>query len=193
MNGTYKILFLDVARNLPLRGVCVASRLPVASLPLCGYQPSQRTSLMDPVSSVTRQIAAFEISSKTAASSSSNPAAPTLQSKKPHQTNVSRLLTKFGAPNPFPDVTNKSTLPSSVRQGTQPSKQPRSHLSIDIGRYDGGLEIDNDKRGAEVYGKAAEELALDSSVSQYVASFPKTRNQTQYPPHLGNIRHGIGT
>jgi len=38
---------------------------------------------------------------------------------------------------------------------------------MDIGKYDGGLEIDNEKRGEKVYGKAAEDLALDSSVSEY--------------------------
>ncbi|KAJ3515783.1 hypothetical protein NLJ89_g1546 [Agrocybe chaxingu] len=37
--------------------------------------------------------------------------------------------------------------------------------SIDIGRYDGSLELDNEKRGEKVYGEAAES-ALDSSVSR---------------------------
>jgi aurora kinase len=40
---------------------------------------------------------------------------------------------------------------------------------IDIGRYDGGFEIDDEKRGEKVYGEAAEDLALDSSVSRYVS------------------------
>ena len=38
--------------------------------------------------------------------------------------------------------------------------------TIDIGHYDGGLELDNESRGEKVHGEAAETLALDSSVSQ---------------------------
>ena len=38
---------------------------------------------------------------------------------------------------------------------------------MDIGQYDGGLEIENEKRGERVYGEAAEDLALDSSISRY--------------------------
>ena len=37
---------------------------------------------------------------------------------------------------------------------------------IDIGKYDGGLELDNESRGERVYGQAAEELALNSSLSR---------------------------
>ena len=42
-------------------------------------------------------------------------------------------------------------------------------LNIDIGSYDGGFELENEKRGSKVYGEAAEELALDSSLSRYVS------------------------
>lgn len=41
-----------------------------------------------------------------------------------------------------------------------------SKLPIDIGKYDGGLELDNESRGERVYGQAAEELALNSSLSR---------------------------
>ena len=37
----------------------------------------------------------------------------------------------------------------------------------DIGAYDG--ELEDDRRGSEVTGEAAEELALDSSIAEYVA------------------------
>jgi hypothetical protein len=39
---------------------------------------------------------------------------------------------------------------------------------LDIGKYDGGFEIENEKRGEAVEGEAAQELALDSSVSRLV-------------------------
>jgi aurora kinase len=126
---------------------------------------------MATVGSVTRQIAALEISNKKTAppSSLSNSTIRSLHTKQPSQTTVSKLLTKFAAPNPFPNASNKPTQPSSLRNPTQASKQPESNATqppIDIGRYDGGLEIDNEKRGEEVFGEAAEELALDSSVSR---------------------------
>ena len=42
------------------------------------------------------------------------------------------------------------------------------HATMDIGTYDGGFEIENEKRGSAVFGKAAELLALDSSRLAYV-------------------------
>ena len=125
---------------------------------------------MASVGSVTRQIAALEISNKkTAPSSSSNASGRPLLTKQSSQTSVSKLLTKFAAPNPFPNASTKPAQPSSLRNPTQASKQTglnSTQAQIDIGRYDGGLEIDNEKRGEEVFGEAAEELALDSSVSR---------------------------
>ena len=94
---------------------------------------------MASVSSITRQISALDISSKKPTATSSSKPPPT---KQPSQTNVAKLLTKFAAPNPF------------------------ANPSIDIGNYDGGLELDNEKRGERVYGQAAEELALNSSLSR---------------------------
>ncbi|KAF9468735.1 kinase-like protein [Collybia nuda] len=122
---------------------------------------------MTSVGSVTRQIAALEISTKkpTLVPSSSSTTRPT-HSKQPSQTNVTKLLTKFAAPKPFPS--SKPTQPSNLRQATrQPSPGPGStQPAIDIGRYDGGLEIEDEKRGEAVHGEAAEDLALDSSVSR---------------------------
>ncbi|KAI0330816.1 kinase-like protein [Cubamyces sp. BRFM 1775] len=126
---------------------------------------------MASVGQITRQISALEISSKP---NTSRPAT-TQHQKKPSQANVSKLLTKFAAPNPFPSSTSlqktastqslakqadSSRPPSPTRQPTQ-SKQP----TIDIGRYDGGFEIENETRGERVTGQAAEDLALDSSVA----------------------------
>ena len=55
---------------------------------------------------------------------------------------------------------NHSRAESPARGATQ--------LNIDIGSYDGGFELENEKRGTKVYGEAAEELALDSSLSRQV-------------------------
>lgn len=40
--------------------------------------------------------------------------------------------------------------------------------AIQLGAYDGGLELENASRGEIVYGEAAEQLALDSSISRSV-------------------------
>ncbi|KAG5637980.1 Serine/threonine-protein kinase ark1 [Sphagnurus paluster] len=95
-----------------------------------------------------------------------------LHAKQPSQSNVSKLLTKFAAPNPFP--TKPGHPPSSLLNPNQTSRQPSptnasnalKEKGIDIGKYDGGLEIDDEKRGQLIYGEAAEDLALDSSVSR---------------------------
>jgi len=69
------------------------------------------------------------------------------------------------------DISNKQpTATSSSSARPVHAKQPQPHTAIDIGRYDGGFEIDNEKRGEKVYGKAAEDLALDSSISRYVST-----------------------
>ncbi|CCM05733.1 uncharacterized protein FIBRA_07965 [Fibroporia radiculosa] len=134
---------------------------------------------MTSVSAIARQLNALEISSK------QNTTRPTHQ-KKPSQgsNNVAKLLTKFAAPNPFPSSATvpKSTSSSSLKNKQQPPQQrsqeeqsqsesrapsPPKGLAqptFDIGRYDGGFEIDNESRGERVYGQAAEDLALDSSV-----------------------------
>ncbi|KAH7920302.1 kinase-like protein [Leucogyrophana mollusca] len=121
---------------------------------------------MTSIGAVTKQIAALEISSKKPA----NPARPT-HTKQPSQTNVAKLLTKYAAPNP---ITAKPTQPSALRNQTNSSRaatppsptKGATQSALDIGRYDGGFELDNEKRGEKVFGEAAEELALDSSVSK---------------------------
>lgn len=137
---------------------------------------------MTSVGSVTRQIAALEISNKKGNSSSMS-SLKSSHSKQPSQANINKLLTKFAPPNfhtisyanskplhpsslrnPTPDTTNSGkTASTASTQSTQLTYQQ----SIDIGQYDGGLETENEKRGERVYGEAAEELALDSSISRY--------------------------
>ncbi|KAI3621149.1 vacuolar protein sorting-associated protein 70 [Moniliophthora roreri] len=118
---------------------------------------------MASVGSVTRQIAALELNKK-----ATSTARPPLHTKQPTQTNVARLLTKYAAP--LPAQQNTTTKAKPVAQ--QPSKVASSSSSpapeatqpgIDIGNYDGGLELENEKRGEKIFGEAAEDLALDSS------------------------------
>ncbi|KAJ7135029.1 kinase-like protein [Mycena crocata] len=117
---------------------------------------------MTSVGSVTRQIAALEISgSNSRAPQPTSSIARPIHTKQASQPNVAKLLTKFAAPNPHHSQMNLSNLPpppSSRSDTTQPA--------IDIGRYDGGLETENEKRGDVVSGDAATELALDSSLSR---------------------------
>lgn len=129
---------------------------------------------MASVASVTRQIAALEISNNKKPASTT--ARPPLHSKQPSQTNVAKLLTKFAAPNTTTVPSKSKSTASSSSLRTQPSaatlnEKPSTTThsqQIDIGKYDGGLEIDNEKRGEIVSGDAAKELALDSSVAPYV-------------------------
>jgi hypothetical protein len=140
---------------------------------------------MATVGAVTRQIAALEISSK-------QNGATTKQTRSLHhqksasqssqsQSNVSKLLTKFAAPNPFPDPKPKAKAAATVKavpprpanptHSAAAAKQPASQAKsreLDIGKYDGGFEIENEKRGEAVDGEAARDLALDSSVSRLV-------------------------
>ena len=127
---------------------------------------------MASVGQITRQISALEISSKP---NTSRPAT-TQHQKKPSQTNVSKLLSKYAAPNPFPSSTSlqKTASAQSLAKQTDasrppsPTRQPATQskqATIDIGRYDGGFEIENETRGERVTGQAAEDLALDSSVA----------------------------
>jgi hypothetical protein len=139
---------------------------------------------MATVGAVTRQIAALEISAK-------QNGATTKQTRSLHhqksasqssqtQSNVSKLLTKFAAPNPFPDPKPKAKAAATVKTvpprpanptHSAAAKQPASQAKpreLDIGKYDGGFEIENEKRGEAVDGEAARDLALDSSVSRLV-------------------------
>lgn len=140
---------------------------------------------MASVGSVTRQIAALEISAKQ--NGATKQTRPLHHQKTTSHTNVSKLLTKFAAPNPFPDTTKAKaphvrTVPHprpanpahSAPKQPQPAPvsqaKPTSNRELDIGKYDGGFEIENEKRGEAVEGEAAQDLALDSSVSR-LASF----------------------
>lgn len=119
---------------------------------------------MSSVAAVTRQIAALEISGKNKTTSTS--ARPPLHSKQPSQTNVAKLLTKFSAPNApskITKTTSSSTLRTQTPSGDEKAPAKQASAQIDIGSYDGGLELDNEKRGEAVTGEAAKELALDSS------------------------------
>ena len=140
---------------------------------------------MATIGAVTRQIAALEISAKQNGATKTTRPLPqkTLTSG---QTNVSKLLTKFNPPHPFPDQKSKSSTrtgpskPANSAQSTARQPAPASQKApapqskstadreLDIGKYDGGFEIENEKRGEAVEGEAAQELALDSSVSRLV-------------------------
>ena len=139
--------------------------------------------VMTSIGAVTRQIAALEISSKQNTTTTTTTAvakAKPAHQKQPSQTNVSKLLTKFAAPNvpkpaPKPILKHKassSKIPTSQSTTTTTtttaakSKQTSSAAQpeIDIGRYDGGFEIENETRGQVVHGEAAKQLALDSSI-----------------------------
>ncbi|KAI5989127.1 kinase-like domain-containing protein [Pisolithus albus] len=63
---------------------------------------------------------------------------------------------------------SKKSANNSSRAPCVPShpKTTRKPPIVNIGKYDGGFEIDNEKRGEKVYGEAADDLALDSSTSR---------------------------
>jgi aurora kinase len=151
---------------------------------------------MATVGSVTRQIAALEISSK---QNGATKQSRSLHQKTTSQTNVSKLLTKFAAPHPFPDTKVKAasvrTLPPRPANPTAKQPQPApaskakfsSGRELDIGKYDGGFEIENEKRGEAVDGEAARDLALDSSVSRLVCPPPSSAQLLTRP--LKNTPH----
>ncbi|KAJ3812216.1 kinase-like protein [Lentinula aff. lateritia] len=135
---------------------------------------------MATIGSVTRQIAALELSNNKPGKSTTN-ARPPLHSKQSSQTNVAKLLTKYAAPNPAhaPEPSTKltkattgtvipplatKTKTTGTLTGNTPA--PTVFISFDIGNYDGGLELENEKRGEKIFGEAAQELALDSSSAQ---------------------------
>ncbi|CAL1713551.1 unnamed protein product [Somion occarium] len=132
---------------------------------------------MASINSVTRQIAALEISSKP---NTTRPTTTNHQKKSSQDASKIKLLNKYAAPNPFvPTHTKSSSSVSSVATVKQQVSRPPSPTkpqqkskpaapaqpSFDIGKYDGGFELDQESRGGKVYGDAAKELALDSSVS----------------------------
>ncbi|KAF7970274.1 hypothetical protein HWV62_24462 [Athelia sp. TMB] len=124
---------------------------------------------MASVRSITQQLAGLDVSSKPSTTSSTRPG----HVKQPSQQNVQKLLTKFAAPNPYPltkapssnSLRNPNPGTTAVSNDTK-TPAPGPIDTIGIGRYDGGFEEENEKRGEKVYGEAAEELALDSSTSR---------------------------
>ncbi|KAH9924634.1 kinase-like protein [Epithele typhae] len=121
---------------------------------------------MTSVSQLARQISALEISSKPNTAGTRPPAAQ--HQKSASQSNVSKLLSKYAAPAPFQPTStlHKASSASSVTNKPAPAQPvPSAKPALDIGRYDGGFELENETRGAAVTGEAAVELALDSSVA----------------------------
>ncbi|KAJ3750120.1 other/AUR protein kinase [Lentinula detonsa] len=117
---------------------------------------------MASVSTLTQQLSTLDISKKQEPS-----------------TELSKLLTKYGAPNPptkhkpsasTSNLRTKASVSSLKTVASQPSLKPKTkhtkassvdaQKTIDIGRYDGGLEADN---AAHVSVDEAPDLALDSS------------------------------
>jgi hypothetical protein len=124
---------------------------------------------MTSVNALVDQLSSLDINKAKAQQQQPPRQPPTKQAAQP---NVAKLLTKFAAPNPYaassstttPTTTaNPPLKPGISRQATAP---PPADPAIDIGRYDGGFEIDDEKRGEKVYGEAAADLALDSSESR---------------------------
>lgn len=193
---------------------CLCSFQPLSgSLPFPSLQcapPSAYTLIMasSSIRSVTQQFAGLDISKQPKTTSTST-SKPTL-TKQPSQTNVTKLLTKFAAPNPYnPAAQSKSHQPSSSSSSlrnltnttsetkiaalseTTKDKDATAPAGLDIGRYDGGIEIDNEKRGEKVYGEAAEDLALDSSVSRYAPPSPSSIRANRYYVESAQLVNGI--
>lgn len=66
--------------------------------------------------------------------------------------------------------TNGTTASTSTQSSIQskpsaPKNAVEAAVTLDLGKYDGGFDIENDRRGSAVYGEAASLLALDSSTS----------------------------
>lgn len=108
---------------------------------------------------------------------------------------MAKLLTKFAAPVPTQQSqatvtnaavrmalttqpTNFTHVPKGVRPVSSASNlrtqipSPKKPTTVnklthlDIGKYDGGLELENESRGSAVSGEAAQQLALDSSIGR---------------------------
>lgn len=65
-------------------------------------------------------------------------------------------------------------LSSSMSSLRKPAEKSEVKIApvLDIGKYDGGLEADEERhRGENVHGEAAEALALSSSTAKYAFFF----------------------
>lgn len=146
---------------------------------------------MTSINPVTRQIANIHISS----SQPTNPR-PLGHTKQPSQTNVTKLLTKYAAPNPHaakpPSRVPSPTKPLASRsKPVDPQPAPSSSKPVlEIGKYDGGLELENEERGTVVEGAAARALALDSSMIQVNPTPKWTLHSFEIGRPLGKGRFG---
>ena len=177
---------LKVVYSFLIRKYLAHARPGLRALGAAGFFPRVKHQLnlptratiddMASVGTVTRQIAALEISKPSTTNNNSNSgggtARPLTNIKQP-QSNVAKLLTKYAAPNPSlrnPLNGATSSATSTQSRAIQPSQShsalPSTHPVLDIGSYDGGLELENEKRGEKVFGEAAQDLALDSSIAQ---------------------------
>lgn len=68
-------------------------------------------------------------------------------------------------PKTVKPISSSSNLKSQIPSPKKPTTVPKSS-QLDIGRYDGGLDLENDRRGSTVSGEAAQQLALDSSIGK---------------------------
>jgi serine/threonine protein kinase len=70
--------------------------------------------------------------------------------------------------NPAPSTTAKQPTPTSQKPHSIPAllSKPTFGRELDIGKYDGSFEIENEKCGEVVNREAAQKLALNSSVSR---------------------------
>ncbi|KIY74289.1 kinase-like protein [Cylindrobasidium torrendii FP15055 ss-10] len=156
---------------------------------------------MASVASLTKQIAALDISNQNkAGKTSSNPARPPLHAKQPSQTNVAKLLTKFAAPNTttapskLSKTSSTSTLRSQASSKTLAEKLEAERQSkppqVDIGAYDGGLEEDEKSRGSAISAEAEKRLALDSTNDRQYPTRQWTLNSFEMGRPLGKGKFG---
>ncbi|THH09837.1 hypothetical protein EW145_g1727 [Phellinidium pouzarii] len=79
-------------------------------------------------------------------------------------TAASTVSTVFSKPQHSRTNSTATTVPAGSMRAPPPSVRALQ-ATMDIGQYDGGFEIENEKRGSAVFGEAAALLALDSSRS----------------------------
>jgi len=135
----YLTLFDHANINFSSRDVRVARSLKYPNQ-LLDRAHTRSLPVMTTLAAVTRQMSALDLTSK----------------KQPSSTKAQ--------PKAQPVSTKAQPASTKVQPPTKIVLKP----NMDIGKYDGGFELDNEKRGEKVYGEAAEALALDSSVSGYV-------------------------
>src|SRR5258707_365338 len=103
-------------------------------------------------------------SSNTLTTNTNPPGSRPPLAKLQHQPSANSL--RMGPP-PLTQKVSRSSLKSasSFNAAKVPGPSTASQVGIDIGKYDGGFERENERRGSAVCGEAAEILKLDSSTS----------------------------